>query len=482
MSSQDVDGLSMLGTGESLTKAAETTQLNDRHVGHTIGGGITPPYPPDRLAALQELNGTHAIAVGKKAAREVGFGFEIVAHERVDDPDEAEREAARDFWFGRDTIWKIGPQGTVSGSPTEVFELSRRDYHGIGWACIELIYGDDNTLQGMAHVPAVETRVRKAETDDGLTVRGKGYVQNEDGATRYYGEAGDRVGEDPTYLDRETGETYDTLEAVENKPANELIFIPNPSPLSKYYGIPDWVAEIQTMMADQAAKEFNRDFFDHDAIPQYAIVVEGGTLSESAREDVRNLISTLRRTEGRRVPVLEAEELADRGIDVDSSVSIRIEQLTQQGDEDMAFIEFRQQNEHEIAKVHEVPPQLIGVMESANRANSEEAIRDFVKEVIEPRQSRFADRLYRIVHQRILDITDYTLAFETRGADNEREAAEVARTEIGPEWTVNEARERLGLDARDELEGVLVGEAFNPQVGQQPNTTELADELARRIE
>jgi PBSX family phage portal protein len=480
--SNRTDGVSLLGNEQSLDKAAETTQLDDRHTGHTVGGGITPPYPPERLAALQELNGTHAIAVGKKASREVGFGFEIVPHPRADDPSEDERQRARDFWHGRDSIWKIGPQGTTSGSPTEVFELARRDWHGIGWLAIELIYGSDDTLRGLAHVPATEVRVRKGETSSGMTTRGHGYVQEEDAKTRYYAEAGDRAGDDPTYVDRETGDVHDSLEAVENDAANELLYIPNPTPLSKYYGIPDWVAEVQTMMADQAAKEFNRDFFEHDAMPQYAVIVEGGTLTESAREDVRELINNLRRKKGRRVPVLEAEELADRGIDVDSSVSIRIEPLTQQGDEDMSFVEFRRLNEHEIGKVHQVPPIELQRTESANRSNSKEQIRTFVKEVIEPRQERFADRLYRIIHQKILDIEDWKIKFVTRGAENEQAEADVLQTIMragGAALTVNEARALVNdvvdrdIDPIPELDGELFSSVNDPM---------LADEIAAAVE
>jgi len=133
------------------------------------------------------------------------------------------------------------------------------------------------------------------------------------------------------------------------------------------------------MVGDQEAKRFNREFFENNAMPQYAIIVEGGTLSENAREDVRELINNLRKSDGRKVPVLEGEELADRGIDVNADVSIRLETLSEQGDEDMSFGAFREMNEHEIAKAHSVPPQLIGVMESANRSNSEAAIRDLSK-------------------------------------------------------------------------------------------------------
>jgi PBSX family phage portal protein len=469
-----------LGADESLEKAAETTQLEDRYAGRTPGGGISPPYPPARLAALQELNGTHAIAIGKKASREVGFGFDIVSHDRADDPSEEERDRAEDFWHGRDTIWKIGPQGTVAGSPTEVFELARRDWHGIGWAAIELIYGDDNTLQGLAHVPAVEVRVKKAETQNGLTVRGHGYVQEDGGNDVYYGEAGDRVADDPTYVDRDSGETSDSIDGVDEV-ANELLFIPNPSPLTKYYGIPDWVAEIQTMVADQEARRFNREFFEYDAMPQYAVLVEGGTLTESSRADVRDLVKNLQQKEGRRVAVLEAQDLADHGIDTEGSPTITIEPLSQQGDEDMSFVEYRKLNEHDVAKVHEVPPQLIGRLESSNRSNSKEAVRDFIKTVIQPAQERFAERLYRVIHQQVLDIQDWRLEFRTVGAENEQREADIARTEIGPEWTINEARERLGLDPKEELEGVLIGEAFNPEVGGQPRSGEIADEIVQRL-
>jgi len=469
-----------IGNDTGLEKAAETTQLDDRHAGHTVGGGITPPYPPDRLAALQELNGTHAVSIGKKAGREVGFGFDIVAHSRADDPSDEQREQAEAFWHGRDTIWKIGPQGTASGSPTEVFELARRDWHGIGWAAIELIYGDDDTLRGLAHVPATEVRVRKGDAEDGLTRRGHGFVQEEDAATRYYGEAGDRTGDETTYVDAETGEQADTLDGV-GEAANELLFIPNPSPLSKYYGVPDWVAEIQTMVGDQEAKRFNREFFENNAMPQYAIIVEGGTLSENAREDVRELINNLRKSDGRKVPVLEGEELADRGIDVNADVSIRIEPLTQQGDEDMSFGAFRKLNEHEIAKAHEVPSQLLDRHDATN-SNSDAAIRDFVKEVIEPRQSAFADRIYRVIHQDILGIDDWELEFVTKGGEDEKRQADILQTVLragGNSLTINEVRNMVdevvdrNIEPIPELEGELFSTVNDPI---------LADELAGLVE
>jgi PBSX family phage portal protein len=454
-------GASTIGVDKALNRVAETTQLDERNAGVTIGQGIEPPYPPSQLAAIQELNGTHAVAVAKKASREVGFGFDLVPHDRADDPSDEQLETAEDFWYGRETIWKIGPKGTTVATPTEVFEQARQDYHGIGWLAIELIYTADDQLAGLAHLPAKSVRVRKAaDTDE--RVAGHGYVQKRDGETRFFAEAGDRYrtdvngNADPVYVDKETGDVSSERNRIDN-PANEVLFVPNPHPNALYYGIPTWVSEIETMVGDHEARRFNREFFEWDALGQYFVIVEGGQLTDDSRQDIQNLITGLRDQEGRRVAVLEAEELDNQEIDLEGDdtgdARIRVEQLQAHGEEDQAFTEYRKRNEHDIAKVHEVPPQLVGVMADSNRSNIKEAIRDFTKEKIEPAQERFAGRLFRIIHQQVLDVEDWTIEFQTKGAENEREEAEVANIIVNAleaGMSVREARELFGLEPQPE--------------------------------
>jgi len=125
----------------------------------------------------------------------------------------------------------------------------------------------------------------------------------------------------------------------------------------------------------------------------------------------------------------------------------------------MAFGEFRAMNEHDIAKVHEVPPQLIGNMGDSNRSNIEEAVRDFVKEVIEPRQERLAERIYRTIHQEALDIHDWTIEFTTKGADDELRQTEIAAQTVdavGDALTVNQALGLFGIDPRDDTLGEML--------------------------
>jgi len=457
-----------LGNKSAMTKAEETTQLDERRIATDVGRGIVPPYDPGVLASFQEINETHQACVRKKARYEVGYGFDIVPHPSADEPDkdeDSEYSAARDFWYGSDSRWQIGPEGTATSTPEEVLELARQDYHGIGWASLEILVEGDGTPVGLAHVPSATTRVRKTttETENGEEVikSGHGYVQIRQGRRRYFGEAGDRYGDDPTFVDKETGQVESSADELPNGPANELIFMPNPSPLSLYYGIPDWVAAMQTMGADQSAKEWNHDIFENLGIPYYAIKVTGGTLTEDSKDELRELMDNLKGSRYR-TAILEVEDFEfeeDNPLqDGDpSDVEITLEPIGSREDLDMEFEQFRERAEHEIAKVHEVPPILINVTSTSNRSNSEAQVQEFANDVIAPEQAKFEARLYKILHQTALGVDDWTIDFELRGGDNRKEEAQLAEQRVramrlAGVGTVNEAREELGLEPHEDDE------------------------------
>jgi len=476
--------ISTPGNAGALDKAAETTQLDERRIATDVGRGIVPPYNPETLASFQELNETHQACLRKKARYEVGYGFDIVAHPSADDPDpngEAYK-TVNGFWHGADSKWSIGPENTTAATPEEVLELSRLDYHGIGWAALEILVEGDGTPVGLAHVPAVTVRVRKTttevETGDGETTeaikRGHGYVQIRQSRRRYFGEAGDRYGDDKTFVDKETGETADTASGLPNEPANELIFVPNPTPLSLYYGIPDWVAAMRTMAADEAAQEWNHDIFEHLGIPHYAIKVTGGKLTEDSKDELRELQDNLK-GEPYRTAILEVNEFEQQNpleTEDGSDVEIKFEPLGAQTSNDMEFEAFRERNEHEIAKVHEVPPILINVTSTSNRSNSEAQVQEFAEDVIAPEQAKFEARLYRILHQTALGVDDWTIDFELRGADRPKEEAQLAERRVramrlSGVGTVNEAREELGLPPRDDEYGDMMLAEFEAEVGEE---------------
>ena len=486
---------SLIGMQKAADSVASTDQLDKRSIGLTVGSGLQTPYPTEKLAALQELNGTHAVSIAKKSKREVGYGFEIVPHENVDieDASEEERKRVEDFWHGRDTLWKLGPRGTAVGTPTEIHENSRQDYHGIGWQALEVIYaGYDDEPAGMAYLPAKTVRIKKPRDGDEFVdeqVAGHGFVQKRNGKTRFFAEAGDRQAtdidgnSDPTFVDKNTGDVYQSqeeMEAADGDPANELLFIPNLHPNTIYYGLPTWISEIQTMVADQEARRFNRERLSNDLILDYVVIVEGGTLTDESREEIRENIQGLRDGDKPGAMILEAEELADKGFDVDNNVKVRIEPAGHFGSEDMSFANYREMNEKDIAKVHHVPLQILGNHDATN-ANTEEAIREFTEETIAPEQERYAERLYRVIHQQILDVHDWTVDFVTKGARNERERAEIGKMtadSVKEVLTVNQALELFGLEPRDDE----IGERLVSEVSTQQTPGAALDEAVTQVE
>jgi len=484
MSSEDVTERIEIGvenlkpTQADLEKAEDSTQLQERRIRSRAGLGIRPPYNPDRLAAFLELNETHSAAVTKKARYEVGFGFDIVPHDSVEDPDAAsddERDVVEDFWHSTNSSWQTGPQQSAEPTtPVEVLELARQDYHAIGWACIEILVNNVGEPVGLAHVPANTVRVRKPPADDdvseglsNLDADQRGYVQERQGRRRYFGEAADRYRETPIFVDAQTGDVATgSATNLVNDPANELIFVRNPSPLADHYGIPDWISSLRTIASDEAAKDYNRQFFENDTIPRMVVKVTGGELKEESKKDLRQMVHGLRE-ESHRTVVLEVDKFADR---IDEDVEIELEPIGQGVTEEMSFEAFREKNEHDIAKAHEVPPVLIGVTETSNRSNSDVQEHEFAVNVIGPEQHKFEERLYQVIHQQALGVDDWTVSFELRGADQPEQEATVARKKIQAvrgAIPVNRALEMVGEDPLPEDHSVD-GDTLLANVGEVP--------------
>lgn len=453
------------------SKAEESQQLDDRHRGKIRGSIIQPPFDPAIMAELMELNITHAKSVFSKARNVGGYGLEIVKHPDVEEPDETQKEVARNFWFGSDSKWQVGPIGSERSTPADVLEMAWIDYEGIGWLSIEILTTMDGMPMGLSYVPAMTVRLRKDKP---------GYAQLKRGRVQYFGAAGDRyqgltpeivsdgdavtvryeVSEDAgdrVLVDSETG---DAGESVDN-PANELIFKRNHSPLYTNYGAPDIAPGISTVRADDEAESYNIDFFENDGVPRMAIVVEGGQLTQGARTDIQNLIHGMK-DQPHRTIILEAEKLLESKQDSfnldgdEDDLRIRLEPLTIGNTEDASFDNFRDRNEHEILKAHEVPPIEAGAIKSGAFSTDAEAQRKgYIETVIRPKQEAFEQLIYETVHA-ALGVTDWTIRLKNRGIDTRLSDAQVANARISASqgaMTINEARHELDMGPLTDVDG-----------------------------
>jgi PBSX family phage portal protein len=473
----------------TTAKAEESQQLQEKQFADAQGGAISPPYPPAKLAKLIEVNTTHAKAGFSKARNVAGFGIELVPHPEVDDPDESQRDIAEEFWFSGESDWQIGPMDSERATPADVLEMAWADYEFIGWLSVEVLTALDGTPTGLAYIPAPTVRKRKDAP---------GFVQVRNGDLRYFGSFGDRyIGEDESAADRQfVGAETGAVGPSVDTPANELLFKRNHSPFVDHYGTPDIIPAIPNIEGDESAREFNIDFFDGNAVPRLAIIVEGGELTEKARQDIHRLFKDKLKNHDHRTAILEVEKLLDSKVsdfatgDGGDNPRIRLEPLTVGVDEDASFLEYHDWNEHEILKAHDVPPVVAGTVESgAFSTDAEQQRKQFLDTVIKPKQEGFSELLYETVHD-ALGVTDYTISFRTRGVDTRLSDAEVARTRIQAAqgmMTVNEARSELGLNPLDGPAGEMlmaeVGGMGAPGAGGGGGVGEQIEELVdERVE
>lgn len=443
-------------TSTSAEKAEQSQQhdIDDPHGGDP--DYYDPPYDPSNLALLQERSETHAACVSAKGQGVAGHGFEVVPATDAPSDEPPGRDTVRDFWFGADSTWQLGPD-RLPATPAEVLENAWVDYEGIGWLAVELLVNDmTGEPTGLAHVPAHSIRKRKERA---------GYVQidpDTDIIEGYYGAAGDRYGDDQTFVDADDGTVASSMAGVDT-PANELLVIRNYSALAPHYGIPDIIPAMETLTGDVAARTYNRRFFENDAVPRFAVIVEGGELTDQAWTELEEKFAELKNNdEAHRGVILEAVSGIASSFEDAHDVSLRIEPLTVGIEEDASFIEYRKENEHDILKAHSVPPVVANRTEKINRANADAQRRHFASETIKPKQEKLAARLRSLIHQTMLGVDDWTIEFTLRGAENEKRQAEITKLKIEGTAgvpTVDEAREMAGLDPLGSPEGnMLVAE------------------------
>ena len=369
---------------------------------YASGAVVEPPYDLDALAQLYETNATHKACVDAKVVNCVGLGHRFVPAGGDVDEASADNLAVLDHLFAH-----CNPGMTF----TEVMRMSWTDVECLGNGYIEVTRNTLGQIDGFYHVPGTTVRVKPD---------GSGFVQLRDGQKRHF-----RMLGAPAALDPGTEE-----------PQNEIIDFKKYTPLSGYYGIPDIVAALSAAAGDRAARDYNIDFFEHNAVPRMAIIIEGGQLSDELLRQIQHYMESEIKGQGHKTLVLDVPG---------SDVKVRIEPLTVGTTDDAGFLNYRRANRDETLMVHRVPPSKITIVENANLANSRDQDKTFREQVVRPEQRRIEYRVNRVIREQ-MGVGDWEFRFREADLDEEREQAEIARiySDIGA-WTIDEIRSQQGL-------------------------------------
>lgn len=411
-------------------QGANSKQLNPGTVyrnGYGIFDVITPPYNLYELANFYDTNFANHAAIDAKVENVVSLGYEFVPTDSVAlrfdmNEDKGANERARK----RIEKLKIQMREWLESlndddSFIKTMEKVYTDVQATGNGFIEIGRTVNGDIGYVGHIPSTTMRVRRLKD---------GYVQI--------------IGQKLVYFRNFGAENPNPLTA-DPRP-NEIIHIKEYSPLNTYYGVPDIIAALPSLIGDQLASQYNIDYFENKAVPRYVITLKGAKLSPDAEDKMFRFLQTGLKAQSHRTLYIPLPGDGDH-----NKVEFKMEPI-ENGIQEGSFREYRKQNRDDILVAHQVPISKLGGADSSQLAAALAQDRNFKEQVSRPEQNH----LEKVVNKIIKEKTDIVvLKFKELTLTDE-----IAQSQILERYVKNqimlpdEAREKLNLPQRPDGDGL----------------------------
>lgn len=227
------------------------------------------------------------------------------------------------------------------------------------------------------------------------------------------------------------------------------------NPGSEVYGLSPLESLIIAVETDLYAQSYNKDFFKNDATPRLHVDLGNCTLPQLKR--MREYWRTVYKGKGNAHKTIVTEGNA---------------KITPIGTapKDMEFLNQRKFNRDEILAVLGVPPIMVGVVESSNRANSKEQANAFKTEKIIPLQKMISAKLNKSL---IAEFTDkYRFKFAELDLRDALDAAKIDQIDLDAGVrSIDEVRRDRGLPPlKDSIEQEEIEEPKKNQASRNRST------------
>ena len=390
--------------------------------GYGIFDSVPTSYNISYLSKLYEINATHFAAVNAKVSNIVGLGYrwvESYESQKVieDASSKTQRKAIErrlqqnrrmmDRWVEEchqedtfiETMMKVWIDVEVTGNG--YLEVGRTRGGGIGY---------------LGHVPSHTMRVRRLRD---------GFVQIVQDKVVFFKNFGDRVTSNP----------------LTNDPSpNEIIHFKKYTPSSSFYGIPDVISAINAVAGNEFAEKFNLDYFEHKAVPRYAIIVKGATLSLESERKLIDFFQNSMKGKHHRSVYIPLPETQGKDVEIEfKAIEANIQ--------DASFIKYYEKNRDDILSAHRVPGTKIGLVENVNLAVARDADKMFKEQVVRPMQDIIEKKLNRIIKEKTNMLV---FEFEELALSDEDTQSRIDERDL--RWGVkvpNEIRAKRGIPKRD---------------------------------
>jgi capsid portal protein len=255
---------------------AGTKQINPGSVyrnGYGLFDVITPPYNLYELANYYDTSFANHAAIDAKVANIVGLGYAFHVSDRTTlNLESREDSSAVEKARKRIERMKLELSEWVESlndddSFTTTMKKMLIDYESTGNGYLEIGRTALGQIGYVGHVPATTIRVRRLRD---------GYLQI--------------IGNKVVYF-RNFGANNQNPVTGDPRP-NEIIHYKSYSPLNTFYGIPDILSAVSSLVGDSLAAQYNIDYFQNKAVPRYIITLKGAKLSADAEDKMFRFLQT----------------------------------------------------------------------------------------------------------------------------------------------------------------------------------------------
>jgi PBSX family phage portal protein len=386
--------------------------------GYGLFDVITPPYNMYELANFYDTSFANHAAIDAKVENVVGLGysFEVAGRtmlrfEMNDDQgavDRARRRIERMKLELRDWLENLNDDDSF----TKTMEKFYTDVQATGNGFLEIGRTVTGEIGYIGHIPATTVRVRRLRD---------GFVQI--------------IGNSVVYF-RNFGAKNPNPMTADTRP-NEIIHYKEYSPLNTYYGIPDIIAALPSLIGDQLASQYNIDYFENKAVPRYVVTLKGAKLSADGEDKMFRFLQTGLKSQSHRTLYIPLPGDTDQ-----NKVEFKMEAV-ENGIQDGSFKEYRKQNRDDIFIAHQMPMSKIGGSEGAGVAAAISQDRTFKEQVCRPAQSHLAKVVNKIIKEKT-DILE--LKFKEFTLTDEIAQSQILERYVKTQVMMpNEAREAIGL-------------------------------------
>lgn len=382
---------------------------------------ITPPYDLYQLAGYYDTSFANHAAIDAKVENIVGLGYDFAVSDKTSmkleeskDAEAVKRARKRIERLKiqmRDWIETLNDEDSF----TLTMEKVMTDVHATGNGYLEIGRTINGDIGYVGHIPSTTVRVRRLHD---------GFVQI--------------IGNKVTYF-RNFGAKNPNPVTQDPRP-NEIIHIKEYSPLNTFYGVPDVIAAMPSLIGDSFASQYNIDYFQNKAVPRYVVTLKGAQLSQEAEDKLFRFLQTGLKGQNHRTLYIPLPGDSDT-----NKVEFKMDPI-ENGIQEGSFQQYRKQTRDDVLVAHQVPLSKLGGSDASNIAAALSQDRTFKEQVARPAQRNLEKVLNKIIREKT-DILE--LKFNELTLTDETAQSQILERYVRNKIMVpNEAREVINLPQR----------------------------------